>query len=166
MKPQRPPSKRDIRASLRALSAAAPDQERAAAAGATLGLDKPERRIGGTDGHKRPATVAAGASEAQVLNAVIGLLRHHPAVAKVWRNNVGMVDFNGQPVRFGFTGLADISFVMKGGRAGFIEVKRERGGLISEAQQTFIDEMRAAGAIAGIVRSVDEAVLLLKYAVR
>jgi hypothetical protein len=43
MTPRRPPSRKDIRATMRALAAAAPDQERAAAAGSTLGLDKPER---------------------------------------------------------------------------------------------------------------------------
>jgi hypothetical protein len=74
------------------------------------------------------------------------------------RNNVGMAEFGDQPVRFGFVGLADISFVMRGGRAGFFEVKREIGGKVSEAQAHFIAKMQAAGAIAGIVRSQAEAV--------
>ena len=43
MATKRPPSKRDVRASLRALAAAAPDQDRASAAATKLGLDKPER---------------------------------------------------------------------------------------------------------------------------
>jgi hypothetical protein len=159
MTTRRPPSRKDVRASLRALAAAASDQQRAKAAGATLGLDKPERTRA-----KRPATAAAGASEAQVLNAVIGLLRHHPAVAWAHRLNVGAATYGEQFVRFGWLGAPDIIGQMRDGRILCVECKRERGGRISDAQQDFIYLVRKHGGVAGIVRSVDEAVLLLKYA--
>lgn len=161
MKARRAPSKADIRASLRILSASSVDAGKAAAADAALGLDKPERTR-----QKAPATAVRSASEAQVLNAVLALLRRHPAIAMAWRNNVGAAEFGDQFVRFGFAGLSDITAIMKGsGRAVFIECKRERGGKLSDAQYDFITKARAAGCVAGVVRSADEAALLIKYAI-
>ena len=47
------------------------------------------------------------------------------------------------------------------GRAVFIEVKTAKGKP-SEEQMNFIEKMRSVNAIAGICRSVDEAIALIK----
>ena len=58
-------------------------------------------------------------------------------------------------------GFSDLFGVRKSdGRAVFIEVKTPKGRA-SKNQKHFIDEMRKAGAIAGICRSADEAVKLV-----
>lgn len=54
-------------------------------------------------------------------------------------------------------GYSDLSGVRLGeGRAVFIEVKSPTGRVRPE-QQRFLDAMRAAGALAGVARSVEEA---------
>ena len=47
------------------------------------------------------------------------------------------------------------------GRAVYIEVKT-RSGKVSPQQQHFIDRMRETGAIAGVCRSVDDAINLIQ----
>ncbi len=153
------PTRRQVRDALRQLEAVAPDAGKARAASASLGLDKPERTRAAPV--KRP-----GASESQVLTAVLALLRRHPAVAWVERMQVGAYETDERYIRYGFVGLSDVIGQMKDGRLLAVEVKRERGGRVSEAQQVFIDKVRAHGGVSGIVRSVDDVVLLLKYAER
>lgn len=165
MKPRPKPSGRDVRNALRMYAAAAPDRNKAEQANLDLGLDKPERRKPSPDASKRPATRAPGASEAQVLNAVLGLLRRHPAVAWCHRLNVAAFEADDRYIRCGWVGASDIIGQMKDGRFLAIEVKRERGGVVSEAQQAFIDLVRHHGGVSGVVRSADEAALLIKYAV-
>ncbi len=74
------PTRRQVRDALRQLEAFAPDAGKARAASEALGLDKPERTRAAPT--KRP-----GASESQVLSAVLALLRRHPAVARCERMN-------------------------------------------------------------------------------
>ena len=151
------PTRRQVRDALRQLAAVAPDQDKAQAASAALGLDKPER--------VRSAPVRRpGATESQVLTAVLAFLRRHPAVAWCERMNVGAFEAEDRWIKYGFVGLSDILGQMKDGRILCVECKRERGGRVSPAQQEFIDRVRAHGGVAGIVTSVDEAVLLIKYA--
>lgn len=159
LKARLPPSKVDVRASLRALSATAVDRDKAAASDAAMGLDKPERTR-----RKAPVTVVRGASEAQVLNAVLALLRRHPAVAWAHRMNTGAATFGEQFVRFGFLGCSDILGQMKDGRLLAVECKAESGGKLSDAQRDFLLLVRKYGGVAGVVRSAVEAALLVKYA--
>lgn len=163
--PRRPksPSGREVRDALRMYAAAAPDPQKAAAASAALGLDREERRRP-TDAPDRPRERAPGASEAQVLNAVLGLLRRHPAVAWAQRMNVAAFETDDRYVRCGWVGASDVIGQMRDGRFLAVEVKRERGGVVSEAQQAFLDLVRRFGGVAGVVRSADEAALLIKYA--
>ena len=59
-------------------------------------------------------------------------------------------------------GFSDIVGVRHSdGRAVFIEVKTQRGRL-SEKQKKFIHAMRKAGAIAGVCRSAEDALNLIK----
>lgn len=59
------------------------------------------------------------------------------------------------------TGYSDLSgFRKSDGRAVFIEVKNEKGK-VSKAQMQFLEQMRLNGAIAGVCRSVDDALKLI-----
>jgi hypothetical protein len=70
-----------------------------------------------------------------------------------------------QPIRMGLcVGSSDlIGWTTVDGRAVFtaIEVKAERGRVSAE-QQNFIDQLRAAGGIAGVARSDDEAASIIE----
>ena len=150
------PTRRQVRDALRQLEAFAPDEAKARAASASLGLDKPER--------ERKAPVRRpGASESQVLTAVLGYLRRHPAVAWCERMNTGAFETDERYIKFGFVGLSDVLGQMKDGRILCVECKREHGGKVSEAQQAFIDRVRKHGGVAGVVRGVEEVELLIKY---
>jgi hypothetical protein len=151
------PTRRQVRDALRQLEAFAPDAGKARAASEALGLDKPERTRAAP--MRRP-----GASESQVLTAVLALLRRHPAVAWVERMNVAAFEADDRYIKCGFVGLSDVLGQMKDGRLLAVEVKREVGGRVSPAQQAFIDRVRAHGGVSGVVRSADEAALLIKYA--
>lgn len=82
----------------------------------------------------------------------------------VYRANVGK--FKMADGRWFDTGLPKGFSDLFGNRAGdavafYIEVKAGRDRLRPE-QQTFLDAMRARGAIAGVARSVDDARQLLR----
>jgi len=151
----------NTRANLAALAALAPTAQAGAAAVAAMG-GMPEAR--------KPRVPAAkpgarrGASEAEVLAAVLGFLRGHPAVAGAARMNGGAMEGeDGRYVSFGFKGCSDIIGQLKhGGRFLAVECKRERGGVVSEAQDRFIAMVNGAGGVAGVVRSVEEAAKLLE----
>jgi hypothetical protein len=67
-------------------------------------------------------------------------------------------------VHFGLrVGSADLLALVSGGRACSIELKSERG-VLSEEQRTWIANMQSIGVVAGVARSVDEAVVLVKAA--
>lgn len=153
------PTRRQVRDALRMLSEFAPDQEKAQKANLVLGLNKPEKQRAAPA--RRP-----GASESQVLSAVLNYLRRHPSVAWVERMQVGAYETEDRYIRYGFRGLSDIIGQMRDGRILCIEVKRERGGRVSDAQQAFIDRVRLHGGVAGVVRGIEEAELLLKFANR
>lgn len=68
---------------------------------------------------------------------------------------------DGRPVRIGFPGRSDISGARAGdNRAFFMEIKTATGRATKE-QRRFIAAMKQRGAIAGIVRSVQDALDLL-----
>lgn len=92
---------------------------------------------------------------------------------RVFRNNTGTLrDANGRPVQFGLCkGSADligwqtvtITPEMVGQRLAVftsIEVKSATGGLRPEQQQ-WLDAVQAAGGIAGVARSVDDALRIV-----
>lgn len=104
--------------------------------------------------------------ESGVLSAVLKALSLHPAVAWVRRMNTGAFKIGeGRSARFfraGFVGCSDIIGQMKDGRFLAIECKSASGKL-SEAQINFIDTVRASGGVAGMARSIDDALLIIKY---
>jgi hypothetical protein len=94
--------------------------------------------------------------------------------SRLWRNNVGQLqDARGQWVRYGVANpggsdligwnSVEITPDMVGCRVAIFtafEVKSAKGRVRPE-QQAFIDNVKAAGGIAGVVRSVEEAKSLL-----
>ena len=92
-----------------------------------------------------------------------------------WRCNTGMASYGDRRVRFGAPGMAD-SIGWKMGVAGCdynggveerfprflaIECKSETGRL-THPQQIFLARVRAAGGVAGVVRSVQDAMVILE----
>lgn len=94
----------------------------------------------------------------------------------VWRNNTGVLKNEaGIPVRFGLCrGSSDLICItplkitqeMVGQTVGVftaVEVKTKTGR-VSPEQQTFINAVRSAGGIAGVARSVEDALELIRSA--
>jgi hypothetical protein len=81
----------------------------------------------------------------------------------IWRNNVGVLpDRNGVPIRFGLcVGSSDLIGIAPDGRFLAVEVKTKTGRVRPE-QQRFIDTVIARGGIAGVARSAEEALDLLR----
>ncbi|HZR03672.1 MAG TPA: VRR-NUC domain-containing protein [Burkholderiales bacterium] len=103
-------------------------------------------------------------SEAQILKDVLELCHAHPAVKRAWRQNSGMANIGGRYVRFGEEGHADVHGFLKSGRFFAIECKRLRERA-TKSQQTFLDDVKAAGGISGIARSAEDAKAILDSAV-
>lgn len=94
----------------------------------------------------------------------------------VWRNNTGQA-WQGKPIHragrqvtladafqipYGLcVGSADLVGVAPCGRFLAVEVKTATGR-VSEQQRVFLDAVLRAGGIAGIARSVDDAIALLR----
>lgn len=81
----------------------------------------------------------------------------------IWRNNTGVLpDRTGVPIRFGLcVGSSDLIGVAPCGRFIAVEVKTAKGKPTPE-QERFIASVRAKGGIAGIARSPEEALDLLR----
>lgn len=85
------------------------------------------------------------------------------AGAVTWRNNSGCLkDARGIPVRFGIgnPGGSDLIGIYKGRFCAF-EVKTAKGKA-TESQLNFISAVIRNGGIAGVVRSVEDALQLLR----
>ena len=106
-------------------------------------------------------------SEAEILRAILQLLRRHPKVALCWRQNSGTFaernrDGSVRYIRANTQrGMSDIMGAMMDGRTLAIEVK-SRTGRMRPGQEEFLASIRAAGGVAGVCRSVDDAVRLLE----
>jgi len=105
-------------------------------------------------------------SEAEILKAILQLLRRHPKVALCWRQNSGTFQ---ERNRDGTTryirantqrGMSDIMGALMDGRTLAIEVK-SRTGRMRPGQEEFLASIRAAGGVAGVCRSVEDAIALL-----
>lgn len=98
--------------------------------------------------------------EADILQAILKALRKHPKVARVERRQSGVFQDGGRWVKVGRRGDPDISGILHGGRVFGIEVKRP-GEVPSEIQWQRINEINAAGGLAGWADSVEMALALL-----
>jgi hypothetical protein len=105
-------------------------------------------------------------SEAEILKAIMRLLKHHPRVAQCWRINSGTFaernrDGSTRYIRANTArGMSDIMGVLRDGRTLAIEVK-SRTGRMRPGQEEFLATIRQAGGVAGVCRSVEDAQRLL-----
>lgn len=157
MKPRRPTAsytdqQRDVQRALAGLETQFSD----------LRQDKGQRELGRQEiapKRARAKQVVTPASESQILKAIMSLLRTHPKVAKVWRQNSGVAQYgDGEKTRYvranTARGMADIQAIMKNGKSVFIEVKTAIGK-VEDHQQQFLDDMTKAGALAFVARDVE-----------
>lgn len=82
--------------------------------------------------------------------------------AVMFRMNVGSVKTKTGYFRTGVpTGFSDLfGFRRVDGKAIFLEVKTQKGR-VSQKQTEFLNAMKSCGAIAGVVRSVNDAINLI-----
>lgn len=110
-------------------------------------------------------------SDERKIQSEIQLAANGPA--RLWRNNVGALrDQRGQLVRYGLCpGSSDligyrtitITPEMVGRRlAVFAAVEVKDGGKPTEQQQRFIELVQQAGGLAGVARSVPDALSILR----
>lgn len=115
---------------------------------------------------RAPAKPSGEPSESDILRAIIQLLHRHPRVAQCWRINSGTFqernrDGSTRYIRANTArGMSDIMGILKDGRTLAIEVK-SRTGRMRPGQEEFLQTIRQAGGVAGVCRSVDDAVKLL-----
>ena len=111
----------------------------------------------------RAATPAAPAPrapsqrrEAPILKDILRMLRTHPLVTEVWRQQAGQIPVAGGFIRMGNKGKLDIAFRLKDGRYGEIEVKAP-GKRPMPHQQERIDYLLSTGAVAGWADNIEQA---------
>jgi hypothetical protein len=115
---------------------------------------------------RAPSKPSGEPSEADILRAIMALLRHHPKVAQCWRQNSGTFQERNRDGSVRYIrantqkGMSDIMGVLRDGRTLAIEVK-SRVGKMRPGQDEFLQTIRQAGGVAGVCRSVDDAVRLL-----
>jgi len=103
-------------------------------------------------------------TEKSLMHEIMYAVSNIPGV-RIFRNNIGLAKFpGGARVKYGLIpGASDlIGWRTVNNRAIFIalEVKTD-GGKVTPGQENFIARVKEAGGIAGVVRSVEEAVALV-----
>lgn len=100
-------------------------------------------------------------SEANILNDCMVALSQ--AGARVFRNNTGILkDKTGRPVKFGLCkGGSDIIGICPDGKFLAVECKAEKGKP-TELQLRFIEMIKSMGGRAGIARSAQEALDIMR----
>lgn len=79
-----------------------------------------------------------------------------------WRNNTGVLRSGGRFVRFGMVGSADILGITKDGRFLAVECKREKGGVLSDEQKTFLFNISHNRGVAIVVNSLESMITQLQ----
>lgn len=100
-------------------------------------------------------------AERDILKAVLAALRLDRRVAWVERMNVGAFKSGKRFIRAGFIGCSDIIGQLQDGRFLAIEVKAA-DGLVSADQSDFLALVHTNGGIAGVARSVDDALQIVR----
>jgi len=123
---------------------------------------QPKRRRPGTA--KRPVV-----REIDIQRAILTALSMHPRVARIERINVmagRLIGRDGKPSRFMrscLRGRVDLDGFMTDGRVIAIEVKRpSTRNTVTDEQRAYLDQVAAAGGIAGVACSVEEAVAIVE----
>ncbi len=98
-----------------------------------------------------------GAKEKTVKQKIREALRADPRVAFVWNEISGQYG----DLRVGFNGKPDLIGMLNGGQLFAVEVKRENGGALSQAQSDCLEMIILHGGKAGVARSVEEALKII-----
>lgn len=93
-------------------------------------------------------------SERDIQKQILAWLNIHPHV-RVWRQNTGATKIGSRFLRFGHTGQADITGILRGGRRLEIEVKAE-GGRVSPEQAEFGRMVEEFGGLYILAYSLDD----------
>lgn len=99
--------------------------------------------------------------EKDVLADILKTLRSDPRIGYVWRQNSGVFREGERYIRSGPKGMPDLCGVLLGGKAFFIEVKRDAKSQPEPHQAERLGQLRSIGAIAGVAWSVESALALL-----
>ena len=123
---------------------------------------KPKAKRRGGPRKRKPATANAGLKENAVHRGVVNYLRHftvpgaswfHPANGELRPGRTGAI-LVGMGVR---PGVPDLVLVMNGHFYG-LELKREKGGVVSAHQKSMLAELENAGATVAIAHGYDAAI--------
>jgi len=112
---------------------------------------------------RAPAQPSERPLEKDVQKAILGMIRWRKDVIFYGRFNRGTAVFHGaqgnkQHVVFNTVpGFSDIHGMLVGGRAFYIEVKRDSKEKPTADQQEFLDKVKAGGGIAGVAWTVEMA---------
>lgn len=101
-----------------------------------------------------------GQDESEVLQACLAYLQFKGIYC--WRNNTGAVKIGRRFIRYGFKGSADILGICPDGRFLAVECKREKGGVISEYQKDFLQNITTRGGVAIVCNSLEVLISELK----
>lgn len=88
-----------------------------------------------------------GKFESEILKECLSVLKEMKIFC--WRQNTGAFQTkNGGFFRSSIAGVSDILGVLPNGRFLAVECKREKGGVVSEAQKNFLSQIDSNGGLA------------------
>lgn len=119
---------------------------------------------------RRPGTVRQpGVGEIEIQRQILTALSLHPKVARIERINVmagRLIGRDGKPSRFMRScrrGRVDLDGFTRDGRVIAIEVKKpSERKKVTDEQRSYLDQVSAAGGIAGVACSVEEALAIVE----
>lgn len=128
------------------------DQEKLQRAVDELGLKAPRQQ---------KATKPRAEREGGIQDAILKALKLHPRVAWAVHLKSGAYQVGERYIQYGVKGAPDIIGQLRpSGKFLGLEVKQP-GQNAKEHQQAFLDMIREAGGVSGVVRSVDDAIRVL-----
>lgn len=123
----------------------------------------PESRLPPLPKKRGPIGQSGKPLERDIQAAILEFLVAHPLVVFAGRFNRGAYADGERYIRFNTVpGFPDIHGLLKGGRALYVEVKRDARAAISDEQQSFIMNARETGAIALLAWNVEQVADALK----
>ena len=94
--------------------------------------------------------------EADSLREIMQALKTHKLVAWCERQNTGAAKVGGRFIKFGWTGCSDILGQLKDGRLLAVEVKRPKGGKLTDDQILFLELVRQHGGVSIVARNLHD----------
>ncbi len=106
--------------------------------------------------------IAVGKNEQSVVREIDNLLNVYQIFH--WRNQTGALkpSASSRPIRFGRPGSSDFIGICPDGRFLAIECKRPVGGVVSDLQKKFLDEIIKRGGVGIITRGAEDCLVQLK----